>query len=275
MSLARIGALIRSLARYSLQKGASFSSYAVPNPRFSNSLFDGTEEGSAVYQTKLKTQRPTTIKRWSRPDNSVSFIGTVVWPLSVHRTNNGRLAVKTLLNVKNPRESNSTLSINLVMREEMAEMCIQHLKQNDFIYVSGHLQTYTKPVEDGKLGIYYQVDVKELNYVKHHGQRAASEKSKDLEIQGGEDRIEKYRNKLHLWQVFLHNPSEWWDNRKNKRSPQQPDFKHKDTGESLWLSPNDPPWVKRQLELLDSRMGEGLGKQVRSHSRVSTWVYDE
>lgn len=92
--------------------------------------------------------------------------------------------------------------------------------------------------------------------------------------------LEVHENHLHLWQVFFANPCEWWDNRKQKNlqkvNPWLPDFKHKDTGEALWLNPNDPPWIKRQLELLDTKMAEkGQGDDVGSHSRVSMWVYDE
>ena len=85
--------------------------------------------------------------------------------------------------------------------------------------------------------------------------------------------IQNNQNRLHLWQVFFSNPYEWWDCRKRKLNPKQPDFKHKDTGEALWLSKYDPPWVKKQLQLLDSKISEG-GFVGRS-SHVSTWVYDE
>lgn len=41
-----------------------------------------------------------------------------------------------------------------------------------------------------------------------------------------------------------------------QRSPKYPDFKHKDTGEALWIEGRyNPPWVKSQLAILDSRMG--------------------
>lgn len=60
---------------------------------------------------------------------------------------------------------------------------------------------------------------------------------------------------MHLWQVFFASPHEWWDNRRGKKSPWTPDFKHKDTKECLWLKPDDPPWVRKQLQLYDSNMG--------------------
>lgn len=40
-----------------------------------------------------------------------------------------------------------------------------------------------------------------------------------------------------------------------QRNPKYPDFKHKHTGEALWIEGKyNPPWVKSQLEILDTRM---------------------
>jgi hypothetical protein len=85
---------------------------------------------------------------------------------------------------------------------------------------------------------------------------------------------ERHKNHLYLWQVFFASPHEWWDNRKNKKNSASPDFKHKDTGEALWLSPNDPPWIKRQIQLLDLNIA--VQHQERGAGfRVSHWVYDD
>lgn len=160
----------------------------------------------------------------------------------------------------------------LRMQDELAKICFEHLKENDFIYVSGRLLTSTMADPNGNLRLFYKVLVKELNYVT---QRRGSMCRKNEERQSDEGRaavLEKYRNRLHLWQVFFSNPYEWWDNRKNKLYPGSPDFKHKETGEVLWLSPNDPPWVKKQLKLLDSEMG--LREQVGRRARVSKWEFD-
>ncbi|KAA8546247.1 hypothetical protein F0562_003014 [Nyssa sinensis] len=127
------------------------------------------------------------------------------------------------------------------MLDEMAELSIKHLKPNDFIYVSGHLGSYTKADVNAKLVTKYKVIVKEINYVMQHGQLATCQKSEQSES----------------GQVFVNNPNEWQGYRKSKVKPNYPDFKHKDTGEALWLSTNDPPWIKRQLQLQDSRLEEG------------------
>lgn len=40
-----------------------------------------------------------------------------------------------------------------------------------------------------------------------------------------------------------------------QKNPRYPDFKHKNTGEALWVDGrNNPNWVLSQLAVLDSRM---------------------
>ncbi|KAI5081309.1 hypothetical protein GOP47_0004492 [Adiantum capillus-veneris] len=52
------------------------------------------------------------------------------------------------------------------------------------------------------------------------------------------------------WENFFRDPSKWWDNRNSKRSPLQPDFRHKITREPLWInSPDNPSWVSDKLSL--------------------------
>ncbi|CAH8263887.1 unnamed protein product [Arabidopsis lyrata] len=40
---------------------------------------------------------------------------------------------------------------------------------------------------------------------------------------------------------------------RDKKSPRQHDFKHKDTGEALWLDSDIPDWITRRLEFFDQR----------------------
>ncbi|ONI32841.1 hypothetical protein PRUPE_1G389600 [Prunus persica] len=206
--------------------------------------------------------------------NSASFIGTVIHPLRVVNNNDrGPFGVHTVLCVKNSPQSDSNFRILLMMWGEMAELSFKHLKQNDFIYVSGCLGSYTKADQNGDSRLHHQLVVQELNYVAQHGQGSSSKTYEEPQSDGGGAVSEKYKDRLHLWQVFFANPYEWWDNREDKLNPRQPDFKHKDTGEALWLSPGDPPWIKRQLELLDTRMAQQGHGQKRF--RVSKWEYDE
>src|SRR5690606_5592134 len=51
--------------------------------------------------------------------------------------------------------------------------------------------------------------------------------------------------KDRAWQDYFANPGNYYDNRYDKRSPAAPDFKHKQTGEGLWLGGKypAPQWV--------------------------------
>lgn len=83
-----------------------------------------------------------------------------------------------------------------------------------------------------------------------------------------------YGERLHLWQVFFSCPHEWWDNRNQKSNPKRPDFRHKSTGEALWLHATDPPWIRKQLELLDNKMEEkDQDGHFGSDSSMSKWLY--
>ncbi|EXB38634.1 hypothetical protein L484_014448 [Morus notabilis] len=272
--LAKTKILIPLLSSH--QRFVPFSSYpatAATNPRFRNSFFDESEGSSAVYKHALKFQRPTTIRWQDRLFNSASFIGTVVRPVeALNAAENGNLCAYTVLSVSLPHQSRGGFRILLKVQGEMAEMCFKHLKENDLVYVSGRLFTSTKADENGSLRLLYKVLVKELNYVTQRRDPISQKYEEPESAEGRAARLEKWRDRLHLWQVFFSNPYEWWDNRKQKLYPGSPDFKHKDTGEALWLSPNDPPWIKKQLQLLDLEMG--LGEPVGCRACLSKWEYD-
>jgi len=44
-----------------------------------------------------------------------------------------------------------------MMWNSVAELALEHLKPNDFIYASGSLGSYTKPGADGIPGLNYKV----------------------------------------------------------------------------------------------------------------------
>ncbi|KAE8659081.1 Nbs-lrr resistance protein isoform 1 [Hibiscus syriacus] len=277
MIVRRLGALIgRHISQIPLPNRTSFHSSAASNCRLSNHIFDD-EGGSVVYRLALRFQRPTTVQVKPGSRNRISLIGTVDVPLKVMNTKSDKFGVQTRLIVKNPYDSDRRFKIGLRMWNEMGRICMEHVKPGDFIYVSGLLGSFSQANVDKQLIVYYQVNVTELNFVAQQGQRSNTRKCEELGSKQdvGEAGMGRYNSQQYLWQVFFTSPFEWWDNRKSKKKPSQPDFKHKDTGEALWLNPDDPPWIRKQLELLDSRLAQGVGDQVSRHNRISEWVYDE
>ncbi|CAM6093772.1 unnamed protein product [Calypogeia fissa] len=74
-----------------------------------------------------------------------------------------------------------------------------------------------------------------------------------------------------LWREFFADASQWWDNRSEKVNPRYPDFKHKKTGDALWLNGKfKPPWVEAQLAAMAP--GAMQSKFFSWNSRISRCV---
>ncbi|KAL0288376.1 UNVERIFIED_CONTAM: protein OSB1, mitochondrial [Sesamum angustifolium] len=197
----------------------------------------------SVYRRALKFQRPTTVRYQDILPNSVSLIGRVVLPLKA---------------CKSPMSA-STLCLTLRHPAALTPV----------------LGSYRKVDANGKLMHNYEVVVTEINFVAQHGLGPVYQSLTNLEpAVSAEDIMQKRRNRLHLWHIFFANPYEWRDNRNCKLNPKAPDFRHKDTGEVLWLQNYDPPWIKKQLQLLDSRLSK-QSQHRNAWSHLSPLVYSD
>ncbi|WOH05975.1 hypothetical protein DCAR_0625398 [Daucus carota subsp. sativus] len=246
-------------------RSSSSSSLSYNTAKLVNQISDDGTELTA-YERALKYKRPSTIKYQEELSNSVSLIGVVTRPICPvkSKSGGGDLGAYTVLKV------NNTL-ILLSMWGKMAQICITHLKLDDLVYVSGHLGSYSKADKNGIPNTSYKVNVMNINYVQSHRQAPVCERAKQSRVEAVTS-LDRYNDRLHLWQVYFANPLEWFDNRNSKKSPHHPDFRHKDTGEVLWLKHNDPPWIRKQLELQDSRLA---GRQISVSSDLTSLVYDD
>lgn len=201
--------------------------------------------------------RPSEIQWKKELCNSVQLIGNVAAPVQIKHLNSGKVVAWTRLAVR--KSQTETTWINLTFWDELANVANQHIEKGHQIYVSGRLISDTVEGDDGKEQTYYKVVVQQLNFVEKNSPPIASYNG-DSNTMAPRRKQNNYAANTtgsteELWQAFFANPLEWWDNRKNKRSPNYPDFKHKDTGEALWVEGRyNPTWVKSQLAVLDSKM---------------------
>ncbi|KAJ8749532.1 hypothetical protein K2173_025727 [Erythroxylum novogranatense] len=196
---------------------------------------------------------------WSKElCNSVHLIGIVGNPVEIRRLASGKVLAWTRLAVK----KSATDTISLTFWEELAEVAFQHVEKGNQIYISGRLTSDTVESDDGKLQTYYKVVVQQLNFIeKSLSSTPSYDRGSTAVRKSGNNTINDAGSIQELWQAFFANPLEWWDNRKNKKNPKYPDFKHKDTGEALWVEGRyNPPWVKSQLAILDEKM-QSFGDQ--------------
>lgn len=240
--------------------------------------------------------RPQEVPWQKELANTVHFIGVIGRPVQFKHTQSGKAFAWTRLGVRTGSHE-ETMWFTLTFWNELAETAAQHLKKNDKVYVSGFLALQTTAGENDQPQI-YKVIAKTLNFVERtspefsqvvgnkstpslalyeqgaiHKGTLQYQKSPVKSFSSGKNTQEDAATIESLWQAFFASPLEWWDNRNNKRNPRAPDFKHKDTGEALWINSRyNPLWVKSQLDVLDSKMnylGESGGGRSSARSRGS------
>ncbi|XP_062080888.1 protein OSB2, chloroplastic-like isoform X2 [Humulus lupulus] len=222
------------------------------------------------YHQAAAFPRPAEIQWKKELCNTVQLIGIVGLPVEIKHLPSGKVVAWTRLAVK--KSSTDTSWINLTFWDELANIASQHVEKGQQIYVSGRLISDTVESDDGKQQTYYKVVVQQLNFVeKNFSSGTSNDRVSDSTIPGKKFAANANSDETveQLWQAYFANPVEWWDNRKNKRNPKYPDFKHKDTGEALWIEGrSNPPWVKGQLAILDSRMGSFNGQDSRMDANL-------
>lgn len=263
----------------------------------------GMEKGSGQYNDGdssrgiTKFPRPQEVPWQKELANTVHFIGVIGRAVQFKYTQSGKAFAWTRLGVRTGSDQ-ETMWFTLTFWNELAETAARHLKKNDRVYVSGFLALQTSAGENDQPTI-YKVIARTLNFVERTSpefsqvvvnkktpsialyEQAVIHKDAPLPYQkfpvksysSGKNTQEDAATIESLWQAFFASPFEWWDNRNNKRNPRAPDFKHKDTGEALWIdSRYTPLWVKSQLDVLDSKMkdfGEWGGGRSSARSRGS------
>ncbi|KAL5561800.1 hypothetical protein UlMin_031547 [Ulmus minor] len=217
--------------------------------------------------------RPAEVQWKKEICNTVQLIGVVGVPVEIKHLPSGKVVAWTRLAVK--KSSTDTSWINLTFWDELAQVAFQHVEKGNQIYVCGRLISDTVETDEGKQQTYYKVVVQQLNFVEKSFSSSTPslyDRGSDSMTTGkkrGSNAANGDETPEQLWQAFFANPLEWWDNRKNKKNPKYPDFKHKDTGEALWIEGRyNPPWVKAQLAILDTRMGSLNDKDSRMQSNI-------
>ncbi|CAN6204564.1 unnamed protein product [Urochloa humidicola] len=240
----------------------------------------GAGEPESVAYRMSMVRRPSSVRKRGLTWNSCSLIGRLDAPVRPYEHSSADYPMAYSFLTVSPSSSSSSSSssnftVTLELKGELANVGLKHLKHNDLVYVSGFLRSYHKVSPSGDRNIFYKIQVKELNYVVDQNKKPQDDEdsvnpSPMLSATPKMLKDKKYIDRLHLWQVFFANPYEWWDNRQSKPWACYPDFKHKDTHEKIWLHPDDPPWVRKQLELHDLEVAEnghkGNGRLLKNHN---------
>ncbi|KAL5136695.1 Protein OSB2, chloroplastic [Glycine soja] len=247
---------------------AASPSWKPQQPRWEGWLGINLKCSVTTTTTPSSYPKPSEIPWQKELCNSVNLIGNVAAPVEIKYLPSGKVVAWTRLYVK--KSATQSSPINLTFWDDLAHVASQHLQKGHQIHVSGRLITDTVETEEGKSQTYYKVVVQQLNFIERNFSSVSSSQGQefDFAMAGSGRKVSNAANStgsvVETWNAFFANPGEWWDNRNNKRNPKAPDFKHKDTGEALWIEGRyNPPWVKSQLEILDSRMGSFASQNAR------------
>ncbi|PWZ22207.1 Protein OSB1, mitochondrial [Zea mays] len=234
----------------------------LPVPRWRRLRCSAQYSEAAAQPTSTTTARPADIP-WSKElCNSVRLIGTVGTDVELRQLPSGSAVARGRLAV---------WKVTLQFWDDLAIVASEHVKKGDRIFVSGRLVSDTVDEGPEKRHVYYKLAVQQLNFIESQPVRLYEPEASQDALGGrradyfnsisnstedkNRDNMSSSRSTEELWQVFFANPLDWWDNRTNKKNPRYPDFKHKQTGEALWVDGrNNPNWVISQLAVLDSRM---------------------
>lgn len=266
-----------------------------------NVVLKGNNEDESLREN-AKYPRPQEVSWQKELANKVYFTGVISQPVQFKHTKSGKAFACTEITV-GTSQLEGTMWFPLIFFDELAESAALHLKLNDEVRVSGRFTLWRTDGEDDKPYV-YKVIANTLNFTQNtsldfseqhvvekntpspalsrqaviYGDTFQYQKFPVQSSSSGKNAEEVAANIERLWQTFFTNPFDWWDNRTNKRNPRAPDFKHKDSGEGLWIeSRHSPSWLKSQLDILDSRLGKWResGSSTRSRGSLSSFKIND
>ncbi|XP_057466682.1 protein OSB3, chloroplastic/mitochondrial-like isoform X1 [Actinidia eriantha] len=202
--------------------------------------------------------RPSEIPWQPKVANSVNLIGHVQIPVQFEATPDGKYWAGTIISQQDGDSSDSPpFWIPIIFEGDLAHIANYHLKAKDYVYIVGQLSADPPPfpISQGQANV--QVMVRSINFVQRSSQMKKSVTQHNLEQDNSgtvSDLNDDGDPTLNSWKELVKNPKKWQDFRENKRNgllkQKHPDFKHKDSGLSLWLD-TAPEWVLSELKGLE------------------------
>ncbi|WOL11993.1 protein OSB3, chloroplastic/mitochondrial [Canna indica] len=214
-------------------------------PKFKPSLTAKFREESS----SVGLPRPKAIPFQTKVANQVHLIGSVGVPVELQTLPNGSYSAVSVLSSETTKGS-PQFWIPVIFLGDLAQVAARHLKENDVVYVTGQLSGEALPHtnEDARTNI--QVLADSLSFVQNECSVKVDDKSNEKVEQTSGFAEENNLPDLHLWKDLLANPHDWCDNRLGKGYSKRAAFRHKSSGQQLWINESTPEWILSKLETL-------------------------
>ncbi|KAI3929254.1 hypothetical protein MKX01_006490 [Papaver californicum] len=181
--------------------------------------------------------RPNTIPWQSKVANLVSLVGSVSRPIKFQESDDGKFWAGTIIS-QGETDDSTAIEIPIIFEGHLAQTAVFHLKEKDLIHIAGHFSEHPPQIYLECGHCIGQVMVCQISFVEET-------------LQAKERYYSRLKQVLSTcWRDLCENPSRWTDYRKDKLNglvkPKHPDFKHKDSGQPLWLN-TAPEWAISEL----------------------------
>ncbi|MEW5307983.1 MAG: hypothetical protein WDW36_010349 [Sanguina aurantia] len=227
-----------------------------------NSRRKEPEEEPVLQQEQQQFQHPPLEVVDYAPDyvNTACLIGSVLGPIEAILDSNNQLAQGMLrLSVQNKRAQVPDM-YEVLFPAALLPTIQQEVRPNDSVYVQGPISVHrgqSSPEQPGQtmMGVVSALSVylikgsrpthimAEVDTPENYGMPLASaDISSAVSASSG-------RSNEPAWQLLVNAPEQYYDNRINKSNPKAPDFKHKTSGEALWLS-DMPAWAAQRVQAI-------------------------
>ncbi|XP_024544073.1 protein OSB3, chloroplastic/mitochondrial-like isoform X2 [Selaginella moellendorffii] len=196
--------------------------------------------------------RPSSVGYDKSLANTIHLIGSVGVNPDIKYLDNGTIVATSSLSVKKAPQGDPSWFF-LEFQNDLAEIAAQHVRKGDRIHVGGRVLVEKMDPNTGEgPQVLWKVEVSDLHFVDDLYGSKAQPLPTATAIKPGP--TEKKLAAEKSWKLFFSSPSDWYDNRDNKRNPKAPDFKHKSNGEGLWIDGYyTPSFVTQQIADLEAK----------------------
>lgn len=210
---------------------------------------------------------PSTVPWDKEKVNTVYLTGRLGQDVELRQVANGGVVARARLAVRRPvcpGQPEETDWFNMEGWDDVARSMQQHLQKGASVQVAGRIAFETYTGRDNVPRMAAKVKVREFHHVEPLVRQLESDAGGDswapspptptavAAAADGGGYAEKAEKRRAEWDAFFNSPEVWWDNRESKKNPRAPDFKHKMTGEGLWIdSKLNPADLEERIREMD------------------------
>ncbi|KAL9684689.1 hypothetical protein QQ045_022130 [Rhodiola kirilowii] len=231
------------------QSPKSWTAFNAASAQMDKILLDDKEENDdveVVVVDERQWPKPIEIPWQAKVANCVNLIGHIKTPVQFRSDDDGKKSWACSVIRQETYSKSNPLWMPVLFEGDLAHVVACHVKENDYVYVAGHLSAEPSPFGLSTTTEPLQVIAESINFVDESTRIKKNSYTKPKDKHSNDDGANTYAKES--WRDLLLKPHEWWDIRLEKGNSTGAAFKRKDNGELLFIDDFTPQWLLRKLE---------------------------